>query len=104
MNKRNLVNYISQSLTVSVRTEALLLDVNSEYYFIEYPTNKLPNPSTFKQDKKIKYTQLPHEDFLSLGAAFISYEHLHTKKPFLHAPSFIIGWCQNEGLSCDILN
>lgn len=104
MNKRINVHYLSQSITVSVKTEALLLHTDEGHFFLEYPTNRVPSVSTFKLDKKVKFCKLTEEEFLSLGAAFITYESLHTTKPFLHAPSFLIGWCQSEGLSCDILN
>lgn len=94
----------SNQLTVSVRTEAILLHTDLGYYFVEYPTNKLPSTKNFKVSSKNLVTQLDEKSYISLKRAFQQFKDLHRTKPFLHAPSYLIGWCESEGLDCKILD
>lgn len=95
--------YVSQSITVSVRTEAFLLKLEDGNYFIEYPTNRIPCPSSFKLDKKNKWFKVTDDEFESLKLMFYTYIDTYKQKPFLHAPSFIVGWCKKEGLRFDLI-
>lgn len=94
----------SNPLTVSVKTEAMLMKTKDGNYFVEFPTNKLPRTVNFLINKKNRVTVLSEEDYESLSKAFTSFKELHNTKPFLHAPSFLIGWCESEGLKCNILD
>lgn len=94
--KRVTPDYLSQSLTVSVKTEAMLMQIEEKYYFIEYPTNKIPNPSDmFKKDNIIN--EVGNIRFIILKECFESYLELKQYSNFLHAPSFIYGWCYSKG-------
>lgn len=95
--------YISQSLTVSVKTQAFLLQLEDGNYFIEYPTNKIPHPANFKNERKVRWEKVCDNTFTSLKEMFDTYIELHKTKPFLHAPSFIVGWCRGEGLDVNLI-
>lgn len=94
----------SNPLTVSVKTEAMLMKTKDGNYFVEFPTNKLPRTVNFLINKKNKVTALSEEEYKSLSRAFTVFRETHNIKPFLHAPSFLIGWCESEGLKCGILD
>lgn len=94
----------SNPLTVSVRTEAMLIKTKEGNYFVEFPTNKLPRTTDFLVNKKNKVTILDEDEYKSLSKAFTTFKELHNTKPFLHAPSFLIAWCESEGLKCNMLD
>ncbi len=92
---------VSQSLTSSTKTEMILMKVKDEgefsHYFVEYPTNRLPNHrNLFIRGNSA--TLLTPEEYLKLLSAFETFEHLQRKTGFLHAPSFIIGSCSSVGM------
>lgn len=94
----NTPEYISQSITVSTKTEAMLIKIGGMYHFIEYPTNMPPNPS--KLLKRGNYiSNVTEEDFTILIECFEKYTLLKQENPFLHAPSFMYGWCYSKGFN-----
>ncbi len=92
---------VSQSLTSSTKTEMILMKIKEEgefsHYFVEYPTNKLPDHRKLEVRGNTVVPLTP-EDYLKLLSAFETYEYLQRKTGFLHAPSFIIGSCSSVGL------
>lgn len=92
-------SYISQSLTVSTKTEAMLMQVGGKNYFIEYPTNKIPHPEKLKQRGNI-VSEVPPETFETLKQCFLEYLSNKKRSPFLHAPSYVYGYCEAKGIDC----
>ena len=90
--------YISQSITVSTKTEAMLLTFNHKHYFVEYPTNLPPILSKLGRRGEI-VSLINNTEFLTLKKCIEDFVHLKSKSPFLHAPSFIIGGCTVKGIS-----
>ena len=96
--------YISQSITVSTRTEAMLITLNHKHYFVEYPTNVPPVLSKLGSKKGETISLINHMEFLTLKKCIEDFVHLKSKSPFLHAPSFIIGACSVKGIDLYKLN
>lgn len=100
---RVIPDYISNSVTVSSRTEAMLIQIKQDYYFIEYPTNLPPIPENLKV-KNNKLVKLELSDFEILKDCFNNYLSLKMKKPWLHAPSYFHGYCYSQGLDLENSN
>lgn len=95
--------YMSQSLTVSTRTEAMLVKVDNKYYFIEYPTNRPPNFSKLGSNGEV-VSQINLTEFNVLFYCIEEFISLKKKHHFLHAPSFIIGACKALCIDLESLN
>lgn len=95
--------YISQSLTVSTQTEAMLVKLNHKHYFIEYPTNLPPSLSKLGSKGEV-VSMINQTEFLTLKKCIEDFVHLKSKSPFLHAPSFILGACSVKGIDLYKLN
>ena len=97
-------NYVSKSLTVGVRSEALLVHTSTgQYYFIEYPTNQPPNPIDVFNEINDTVELTPYE-FGTLNSAFLEYEELQTKLGYIHAPTYLHGFTKAKGLDLGVLN
>lgn len=99
---RIIPDYISQSITVSVKTEAMLIQIKDKFYFVEYKTNLLPKPENLKERGNI-VSEVNQDQFSTLKKCFEHYIMLKMKKPWLHAPSFVHGYCVDQGLELDTL-
>lgn len=95
---RTTLKYISQSFSISTKTEAILIHFKDKYCFIEYPTNMMPNISDI-ENKRNLITWVNEEQFEKLKVCFVEYVNLKQKCHYLHAPSFIQGYCANNDLS-----
>lgn len=100
---RIIPDYISQSITVSTRTEAMLIQIKEKPFFIEYKTNLPPKPENLKEKGNI-VSELSEVDFETIKQGINNYTQLKIKKPWLHAPSFLYGHCVNQGLDLESLN
>lgn len=92
-------DYISQSLTVSTKTQAMLMQIDNKCMFIEYPTNILPHPDKL-DDKRNIVSVVDCETFSKLKSMFDSFDKLKRSHAYLHAPSFIFGYCSAVGIDC----
>lgn len=94
---RIIPDYISQSLTVSTRTEAMLIKIKDKCYFVEYPTNKPPSPSNLFQSCN-KVTLLTEWQFKTICGAFEAFIDKKVTLYYLHAPSYLHGHCGGVGI------
>jgi hypothetical protein len=99
---RIIPEYISQSVTVSTKTEAMLMKIKDKQYFIEYRTNLPPIPENLKVRGNI-ISEVSAENFEILKKCFEEFITVKTKKPWLHAPSYIYGYCYSQGLNLESL-
>ena len=95
-------DYISQSLTVSLKTEAMLMKIKDKHYFIEYPVNILPNPRNLfvKGNRVVLVTD---KQFELLKTCFEDYINIKQVKPFIHAPTFIIAYLLFNSVDAELL-
>ena len=92
--------YMSQSLTASVSTEVVLMIVKGKYYFVEYPTNKFPSPkSVVEKQSPNRVVLLEGDTFDKLTYMVRQYCSMKKEMSYLHAPSFINGWCAANSLT-----
>lgn len=94
---RKTILSVTSSLTASTSTEMLCMQIQEEtgdvkYYFIEYPTNIPPNHYNINARGNV-VKELSKDDFLIISESFELFCNLKRNKPYLHAPSFIQGYC-----------
>jgi hypothetical protein len=96
-------DYVSHSLTVSLKTEALLLQIKDKFMFIEYPVNIIPHPSNLDvRGNRIVYVSKEHFDLLK--ECFTKYANIKQTKSFCHAPTFIISYLLANNVDADLLD
>jgi chitinase len=100
---RVISDYISQSVTVSTKTEAMLIQIEDKHYFIEYKTNLPPIPENLHKKGDI-VSLVDKETFEVLKLCFDKYTTLRSTQPWLHAPSFIKGFLLSQGINPDDKN
>lgn len=99
---RKTILKLSPSFTASTTTEMLVMQVQQEdesvkFHFVEYPTN-LP-PSHYNLETRGNFVKdLTEEESTVVYEAFLKLNVLLKTKPFLHAPTYIIAYCEGKGL------
>ena len=102
-------DYLSNSLTVSTKTEAMLVYIKGLYCFVEYPTNRPPSINSILDEsgggrERIYVSYISEINFTILQDAFCRYEELKQIVGFLHTPSFLYGWCYSRGFDLKLNN
>lgn len=100
---------LSNSLTASIKTEMLCMEVTEdttnkkEFYFIEYPTNKLPNHNHLHVKGNI-VTPLTYWEYTKIKEAFYSFEEKSLEHNYLHAPTFILAYLIPLNVKLDLFS
>lgn len=92
---------LTNSLTASTKTEMFCVRLEKskqefEYYFVEHPTNLIPNIRKLKDCKSA--TQLTSTEWQVLSNAFEKYLEVNKELAFVHPPTFVIAYCIGSGV------